>query len=296
MARIAYVNGHYGSLASAAVSIEDRGFQFADSIYDVLKVVGGRMIDMDRHLARLGRSMDALSIEPPCSEAALRLVIKETLRRNVLNNALVYVQVTRGSAPRNHPFPVQSSTTLVVTVRRLNLPSAHELEFGTKIVTQPDQRWGRCDIKSTGLLPNVLAKETARISGCREAWLFEGPAGPEAIVTEGASTNAWIVDADGTLRTHPADHAILGGVTRSVVLELARASGIKVEERAFTLAELSQAREAFLTSATSLVLPVTTVDGSPVANGMPGETTRKLIKAYAVHCGLPVPIDLAAAA
>jgi D-alanine transaminase len=287
MARIAYVEGRYLPITTASVSIEDRGFQFADSIYEVLKRIGGRLIDADRHLARLRRSLGELQIAQPCSEAALLRIVQETLARNSLKDALVYIQISRGAAPRNHPFPAAARPTLVVTVRRLSLPSQREREHGAGVVTAPDQRWGRCDIKSTGLLPNVLAKQEAQQAGAREAWLVSGD-GAAAVVTEGSSTNAWIVDAAGVLRTHPATRSILGGVTRSVVLQLARAEGIAVEERAFTPAELAEAREAFLTSATSLVLPVTSVDGRPVANGMPGETTRRLMVRYAERCGLPV--------
>jgi D-alanine transaminase len=288
MSRIAYVDGRYLPITAATVSVEDRGFQFADSIYEVLKRIGGRLVDADRHLARLRRSLAELRIEPPCSEAALRRIVQETLSRNALGDALIYIQVSRGKAPRNHPFPARARPTLVVTVRRLKLPSRQELVEGAAIVTCPDQRWGRCDIKSTGLLPNVLAKQAAQEAGCREAWLVADGSSADAVVTEGSSTNAWIVDEAGVLRTHPASHAILGGVTRSVVLELARAAGIPVEERAFTLAELARAREAFLTSATSLVLPVTSIDGRPVANGRPGETTRRLMTDYAAHCGAAV--------
>jgi D-alanine transaminase len=286
MARIAYVNGRYGPISAARVSVEDRGFQFADGVYEVLKLIRGRLVDADRHLARLRRSLGELRIEPPCSDAVLQRVVKETITRNGLGNALIYIQVSRGTAPRNHPFPAAAKPTLVVTLRRLNLPGATELEKGTKIITVLDERWGRCDIKSTGLLPNVLAKQAAQEAGCREAWLYDAAASDDPVITEGSSTNAWIVDENGVLRTHPTGSAILGGVTRSVVLELAAAAGVKVEQRAFTLGELRRAREAFLTSATSLVLPVTTIDGHPVANGMPGETTRRLMADYAAHCGI----------
>lgn len=286
MARIAYVNGRYGPVTSATVPVEDRGFQFADSVYDVVKRVQGRLIDADRHLARLRRCLADLQIAPPCSDAALLRIIKETLARNALRDALVYVQVSRGAAPRNHAFPAIARPTLVVTVRRLKLPSAAERDLGVGVVTCPDQRWGRCDIKTTGLLANVLAKQQAQQAGCREAWLVAGMGSSEEIITEGASTNAWIVDAQGVLRTHPATSAILGGVTRAVILELARAEGIAVDERPFTLDELGRAREAFLTSTTSMVVPVTMVDGRPVANGMPGETTRRIMERYTAHCGL----------
>ena len=286
MARIAYVNGRYVPIDSAAVAIEDRGFQFADSIYDVLKRIRGRLVDPERHLARLRRSLGELRIDLPWSDAALMGIVRETLERNRLNDALIYIQVTRGTAPRNHPFPAKIRATLVVSVRRLNLPTVDDLARGIAVITVPDIRWGRCDIKSTGLLGNVLAKQRAQEAGCREAWLTAGDAADAAIVTEGASTNAWIVDEHGMLRTHPATSAILGGVTRSVVLEIARADGIAMEERAFKLAELARAREAFLTSATSMVLPVTAVDGHPVANGAPGGISLRLVELYARYCGM----------
>lgn len=285
MARIAYVQGRYLPIDQASVSVEDRGYQFADAIYEVLKLIDGRLVDADRHLARLDRSLAAMRIARPCTDKALLAIVKETVRRNGLSSALVYMQVSRGTAPRNHPFPKNARPTLVVTVRRINLPTARELAEGCGVILHDDLRWRRCDVKSVGLLPNVLAKQAANEAGCREAWLVDAT----GEVTEGSSTNAWIVDRDGVLRTHPADHAILGGVTRSVVVELARAAGIQVEERAFDRAELAEAREAFLTSATSLVLPVTSIDGRPVANGMPGETTRRLLAAYAEHCGMILP-------
>lgn len=286
MSRVAYVNGRYVPYAKAAVHVEDRGFQFADGIYEVVKRIGGRLIDADRHLARLRRSLSALRIDLTVSDAALHRIVRETSARNALADALVYLQVSRGTAPRNHPFPADARPSLVVTVRRLKLPTPAECQQGCGVITHPDERWARCDIKSTGLLANVLAKQAALEAGCREAWLVaSGPDGE--VVTEGSSTNAWIIDEHGVLRTHPATRRILGGVTRSVVLEHAQELGVPVEERAFSLAELARAREAFLTSATSLVLPVTSVDGRPVANGMPGDTTRRLMDRYAAHCGLP---------
>lgn len=279
MTRIAYVDGRYLPLARACVSVEDRGLQFADSVYEVAKRVAGRVVDLDRHLDRLDRSLDAIAIAPPMARAALRAVIDELLRRNRLADALIYLQVTRGTAPRYHLFPARARSRLIATVRALRLPSARERADGVAVVTRPDQRWARCDIKSTGLLANVLAKQDAAGHGAREAWLLDR----EGIVTEGGSTNAWIVDADGVLRTHPLSPGILGGVTRAVVLELARAHGLAVAERAFAGAELDRAREAFLTSTTSLVLPVTRIDGRAVGDGRPGPVTRTLMAAYDRH-------------
>ena len=279
MTRIAYVDGRYLPLAQAAVSVEDRGLQFADSVYEVAKRVAGRLVDLDRHLDRLERSLDAIAIAPPMGRAALRAVLDELLRRNRLADALVYLQVTRGTAPRHHLFPPRARARLIATVRPLRLPSARELSDGVAVVTRPDQRWARCDIKSTGLLANVLAKQDAAGDGAREAWLVDR----DGMVTEGGSTNAWIVDGEGVLRTHPLAPGILGGVTRAVVLELARALELAVAERAFARAELDRAREAFVTSTTSLVLPVTRIDGRDVGEGRPGPVTRALMAAYDRH-------------
>ncbi len=285
MTRTAYVNGRFLPLARACVPVEDRGLQFADGVYEVVKVVRGRAVDLERHLDRLERSLAELRIRLPVGRAALKTVIAELLRRNRLADAAVYLQVDRGVAPRNHLFPARARPSLIATVRRLSLPKPAELERGVAVVTLPDQRWARCDIKSVSLLPNILAKQQAAESACREAWLVDG----EGFVTEGTSSNAWIVDREGRLVTRPLGPAILGGVTRAVVLELAAAAGIATTERPFAVAEALEAREAFLTSTSSLVLPITSIDGRPVANGRPGSTTRSLLAAYAHHAGLTLP-------
>ncbi len=285
MTRTAYVNGRFLPLARACVPVEDRGLQFADGVYEVVKVVRGRAVDLERHLDRLERSLAELRIRPPVGRAALKTVIAELLRRNRLADATVYLQIDRGVAPRNHLFPARARPSLIATVRRLSLPKPAELERGVAVVTLPDQRWARCDIKSVSLLPNILAKQQAAEAGCREAWLVDG----EGFVTEGTSSNAWIVDREGRLVTRPLGPAILGGDTRAVVLELAAAAGIATTERPFAVAEALEAREAFLTSTSSLVLPVTSIDGRPVANGRPGSTTRSLLAAYAHHAGLTLP-------
>ena len=282
MARVAYVNGRYRPLHSAAVAAEDRGFQFADGVYEVIKVLRGQPRDLERHLDRLARSLAALDIAPPMTRRALESVLHETLRRNRLPDALVYVQVTRGTAPRNHLFPRRARPSLVVTVRRPAFPGEREREEGVGVITQPDLRWGRCDIKSISLLPNVLARQSAAAAGCREAWLIDR----ERLVTEGSASNAYIVDASGRLMTHPLNERILGGVTRSVVLELARQDGIEVVEQPFSLDEAYAAREAALSSTSSWLLPVTTIDGRPVSNGMPGHVVRRLMALYAGHLGV----------
>jgi D-alanine transaminase len=282
MARVAYVNGRYRPLHSAAVAAEDRGYQFADGVYEVIKVLRGQPRDLERHLDRLARSLAALDIAPPMTRRALESVLHEALRRNRLPDALVYVQVTRGTAPRNHLFPRRARPSLVVTVRRPAFPGEREREEGVGVITQPDLRWGRCDIKSISLLPNVLARQSAAAAGCREAWLIDR----EGLVTEGSASNAYIVDAAGRLITHPLNERILGGVTRSVVLELARQDGIEVVEQPFSLDEAYAAREAALSSTSSWLLPVTTIDGRPVSNGMPGHVVRRLVALYAGHLGV----------
>jgi D-alanine transaminase len=282
MPRIAYVNGRYHPLRDQAVPIEDRGYQFADGVYEVVKVLDGAPRDLGRHLARLDRSLAALQIRPPMARGALVQVLKETLRQNGLGTALLYIQVSRGAAPRNHVFPKGSRPSLVVTVRRPSFPSAHERTHGVKVITLPDLRWGRCDIKSISLLANVLARQQAAAAGCREAWLCER----DGTVTEGSASNAYIVD-QGRLVTHPLSERILGGVTRSVILELARADGMEVDERPFSLEEARAAPEAALSSTSSLLLPVVAIDGHPVGDGRPGPAVRRLMGLYAAWLAGP---------
>jgi D-alanine transaminase len=280
MSRVAYANGRYRPIAAPAVPVEDRGLQFGDAVYEVVKAVGGRLRDLDRHLDRLERSLAAVAIPMPTSRAALRGIVRETLRRNRLPaDAVVYIQVGRGAAPRGHAFPRNVRPSLIVTARRAGFPKPSELAQGASVITLPDGRWKRCDIKAVSLLANVLAKQAGAEAGCREAWLYDA----DGLVTEGSTSNAYIVDRDGRLVTHPLGPRILGGVTRSVVLELARAAGIEVVERPFSVEEATRAREAFLTSTSSLVLAVTSIDGRPVANGAPGSVTTLLLERYGDH-------------
>ncbi len=279
MTRIAYVNGRYLPIGAPAVGVEDRGLQFADGVYEVIKCLGGRPRDLERHLNRLERSLAGLAIAMPVSRRALRTIIAETLRRNGLREALVYLQVDRGEAPRNHLFPIGADPTLIVTVRRPSFPGRGELAEGVGVVTLPDQRWKRCDIKSVNLLANVLARQQSASAGCREVWLYDG----DGLVTEGAGSNAYLVDGEGRVRTRALGPEILGGVTREVVLELARADGITIVEEAFTVVDAIAAREAFLTSTSSMVLPVTRVDGHTIANGRPGSITGRLMERYHDH-------------
>ncbi len=282
LTRIAYVGGRYCQLSEPAIRIEDRGFQFADGVYEVIKVVDGRIGDLERHLDRLTRSLSELGIPMPMSPNALETVLRETYRRNTIRQAILYLQITRGAAPRNHVSSRPIPPTVVVTCRRAPFPTQTEQTNGVSVITVPDQRWARCDVKSISLLANVLAKQAAASQDCREAWLYDA----DGMIHEGASSNAFIIDRDGRIITHPLDCTILGGVTRSYILELAREAGLSIDERAFSVEEAHNAREAFLTSTTSLVLPVTSIDGRPVANGYPGSETRKLAQLYAAQQGL----------
>lgn len=278
MSRIAYVNGQYVPHALAQVGIEDRGFQFADGVYEVCEVRGGMLVDERRHMVRLQRSLDLLRMARPMSEPALAVVMRETIRRNRVTDGIVYVQVTRGEMRRDFPFPPSGTPpTLVVTARSNDLAKIEaRAEKGISVITMPDERWRHVDIKSVSLLPNVLAKQAARDKGAQEAWLVD----PGGYVTEGASSTAWIVTRDGVLVTRPLGGDILPGVTRSVVLDVVAKQGLRFEERAFTVEEAYAAREAFVTSASQSVMPVTEIDGRPVGNGAPGLAAAGLRRDY----------------
>ena len=277
MPRIAYVNGRYVPHASAAVHIEDRGYQFADGVYEVCEVAQGYIVDMTRHLDRLARSLSELRIEWPMSRASLQIVLTEVVRRNRVKNGLVYLQVTRGVAGRDFLFPANTKPALVVTSKKVD-PSiaAKRAENGIKVITVPENRWDRVDIKSVGLLPNVLAKEQAKAAGAQEAWFVD----TEGNVKEGGSSNAWIVTRDGVLVTRPAEHGILRGITRTTMFEVAAKLGLKIEEREFSVAEAKAAREAFISSATTIAMPVVAIDGDPIANGHPGSVVLSLREAF----------------
>jgi D-alanine transaminase len=278
MPRIAYVNGRYARHAEAAVHIEDRGYQFADGVYEVCEVRGGRLLDERRHMERLKRSLGELRIGWPIHPSALPFVMREVIRRNRIADGIVYLQVTRGVAARDHAFPAPGvRPSLVVMARTMAVaPRERRAQLGVAVVTAPDNRWGRVDIKSVSLLPNVLAKQAGREAGAFETWFLDSG----GFVTEGTSTNAWIVTADGALVTRPADSSILWGITRAVLLDHVRATGLRLEERGFTVAEALSAREAFLTSATSAVTPVVSLDGKSIGTGQPGPVALGLRKAF----------------
>ncbi|MBC8159172.1 MAG: D-amino-acid transaminase [Alphaproteobacteria bacterium] len=272
MGRVAYVNGSYVPHSEAAVHIEDRGYQFADGVYEVTAVYQGKLIDEQGHAARLDRSLRELQIAWPVKRRVFGLLMREVIRRNRLTNGSIYVQVTRGVAPRNHNFPKGVPSSLVMTTTAKDLDTLLGGE-PTQVITVPDIRWGRPDIKSIALLPNCLAKQKAGEAGCYEAWQVD----KDGCVTEGTLSNAWIVNAAGELVTRNADeNAILNGITRQAVMELAQTASLRVVERPFSVDEALAAREAFLTSTTSFVKPVVRIDGKPVGDGAPGSVTRQL--------------------
>lgn len=289
MPRIAYVNGRYVPHGEASVHVEDRGFQFADGVYEVVTVVGGRLADEEGHLARLGRSLNELRIPWPVRPAVLKAIMREVVRRNGAENALLYVQVNRGVAPRDFRFPANPKPSLVLTCRRTRFQTARQLAEGVACVTVPDIRWLRRDIKSVALLAQVLAKQKAVEEGAFEAWQVD----PDGTVTEGSSSNAWIVTADGVLVTRPASNLILNGITRQSILRLAGDLQIRFEERPFTVEEAYAAREAFISSASSFALPVTKLDGRIIGDGTPGPLCRRLRQAYMDYVGSPDPVGAA---
>lgn len=279
MSRIAYVSGRYLPHRQAAVHIEDRGYQYADGVYEVIAVVGGKLVDEEPHFERLHRSLGELRIEQPIGDAALKIVMREVVRRNGVDNGIVYLQITRGVAPRDHAFPKGAYPVVVVTSRR-NKPANPALgSDGIGVITIPDIRWQRCDIKSVSLLPNVLGKQQAREAGAYEAWQVDR----DGFVTEGTSTNAWIVTRDGEVVTRACDHAILSGITRLALIDIIKREGLKLIERPFSVAEAKAAREAFLTSTTAELLPVVTIDGETVGNGRPGSLATRLREEYQAH-------------
>lgn len=276
MPRDAYVNGRYLRHEVAAVHIEDRGFQFADGAYEVVTVQHGRLVDEDGHIARLDRSLAELQIAWPVSERVLRMIMRTLIRRNRVRDGIVYLQITRGTATRDFRFPAEAKPSLVMTTKRMNLDPKARLAEGIAVITIPDIRWKRRDIKSVSLLPQVLGKQRAAEAGAFEAWQVD----EEGQVTEGCSSNAWIVTGDGKLVTRNPSNLILNGITRQSVLRLAGEAGLTFEERSFSVEEALQATEAFITSATTYVMPVTRIDGRAVADGRPGALSRKLRDSY----------------
>jgi D-alanine transaminase len=278
MGRIAYVNGRFLPHGQAFVHIEDRGYQLADAIYEVWALFDGKLADSEGHFARLERSLSELRIAMPMSRRALTLVLREAVRRNRVRDGLLYLQVSRGVAPRDHAFPGDEvRPAVVITVKAVDRAAAEaKAAKGVSVVTTPETRWGRCDIKTVGLLPNALAKQKAKEAGAAEAWFVDDL----GFVTEGAASNAWIVDAEGRLRTRDTNANILRGVTRLTLMEVIADEGLQIDERPFTPAEAVAAKEAFITGAGARVLPVVAVDGAPVGKGSPGPLATKLRRLY----------------
>lgn len=276
MPHIAYVNGRYRQHRDATVHIEDRGYQFADGVYEVFALVDGGLVEEELHLERLDHSLTELKIAPPMSRPALTIMLKELVRRNGLRDGLLYLQVTRGVAPRDHKFPAQTKPSLVATLRRAKKLTEAQVAAGVAAISQPDQRWARCDIKSLSLLPNLLAKQAAGEAGAYEAILVDR----DGFVTEGSSTNVWIVTPEGRLVTRKADRAILNGVTRRGLIAVLDRLGVVLEERSFTLAEAYGVREAIISSSSNFFLPVISIDGRQIGDGKAGPIAIEVRRAY----------------
>lgn len=281
MSRIVYVNGHYRRYGEAGVHVEDRGLQFADSVYEVIEVYNTQLVDPTRHLDRLERSMRELSISPPMSRSALSHIIEQTVRRNRVHNGIVYLQVTRGTAPRDFPINGKDLSPTLICIARATSSSARDCiaAKGISVVTMPDIRWGRCDIKTVMLLPAVLAKSSAHQAGASEAWLVD----TDGWITEGASSNAWILNQDNELQTRSLSHALLPGITRQTLIDVAGKTGIRVVERAFNAEQAYTAKEAFNTSASATIMPVVRIDEQSIGSGTPGPITLKLRQAFHHH-------------
>jgi len=287
MARIVYVNGYYTRYAEAAVHVEDRGYQFSDGVYEVCEIRDGCLVDERRHMLRLRRSLGELGIAEPMDTRTLGIILRETVRRNRVRNGVVYLQITRGVARRDFAFPGPDVPPSVVCFARSLSRQKGEKKAaaGLSVITVPDIRWQRVDIKTTGLLAQSLARQQAKNAGADEAWMVDA----NGFVTEGASCNAWIVTGDGKLVTRPAESGILRGITREVAMETARRSGLNFEERPFTVAEAQTAREAFQTSASGLVMPVVKIDGKPVDSGASGDVALLLRRTYHTVAEISAP-------
>jgi len=281
MSKISYVNGRYIAHRHAVVHIEDRGYQFADGVYEVIPIAKERIVDGDAHMDRLESSLSALRIAMPASRTVLNTIIQELIAINGLKNGLIYIQVTRGVAPRDHKFPRLTKSALIMTAKSTKPIARDLLENGVSVITIPDLRWKRCDIKSVSLLPNVLGKQKAIEHGAFESWQVDA----DGNVTEGTSTNAWIVK-DGVILTRPRGPEILGGITRESIITLAIKNGLPLREQAFSVAEAYEADEAFLTSSGNYILPVIRIDEKPIGSARPGRITQNILKIYREYVGL----------
>ena len=283
MSRTVFLNGSFVPYEEAKISVMDRGFLFADGIYEVAAVLDGRLVDNEAHLARLDRSLGEIRIQNPYSQPDWTRLEAALVRRNNLKEGLVYMEVTRGAAERDFGFPAaDTAPTVVMFTQPKNIRQSPTAQTGIAVITVPDLRWKRRDIKSVGLLGQVLAKQAAVEAGVGDAWMVE-----DGFVTEGSSSTAFIVTADKRLVTRPLSNAILPGITRVAVMKLAREAGLTVEERLFTVDEAHEAIEAFNTSASSIVLPIVQIDGKPVGTGKPGPLAIRLRALYFELVELP---------
>lgn len=270
-----FVNGSFVPASAARISVFDRGFLLADAVYEVIAVLEGRLVDCAGHLARLDRSLSALSIPRPMTDTEFSAVQRELVERSGIEEGIVYCQVSRGPAERDLVFPASPTPTVVMFTQARSILANPKAETGLRVITVDDLRWRRRDIKTVSLLASAMAKQQAVIAGVDDAWLVE-----DGLVTEGCSSNAFIVDTGGTLLTHHLDRDILHGITRRAVLSMAETEGLRFEERAFSVDEAYQATEAFSTSAASFVLPVVEIDGHRVGTGRAGSLTARLRRRY----------------
>lgn len=275
MSRIVYVNGAYVPEEEAKISVFDRGFLMADAVYEVTSVLDGRLCDYPGHAKRLHRSLTELQMALPVTDEELLEIHRELVRRNDLTEGVVYLQVTRGAADRDFAFPDDATPGLVLFTQAKSIIASKAAETGIKVAVVDDLRWGRRDIKTTQLLYPSLAKMAAKAEGCDDAWMVE-----DGYVTEGSSNNAYIVTSEGTIVTRQLSNAILHGITRAAVLKLAEEAQIKIEERPFTIEEAKQAREAFITSASTFVYPVVEIGGTSLGDGTPGPVAKRLREIY----------------
>ena len=277
MSRIAYVNGAYVPHHDAAVSIDDRGYQFGDGVYEVVYIIDGKLVDEAPHLDRLERSLSEMAMTMPVARGVLQMIMARVTRLNQVKNGLVYLQITRGVAKRDHKWTKPLKPSLVVTAK--STAPVSKTASAVKVITVPDERWDRRDIKTIQLLPNCMAKQKAYQAGVYEAVMID----PDGTITEGSSSNMWIVTKKGAIITRPATHKILNGITRRTVHAVAKQMQLTVEERAFTKQEALDASEAFLTSASSHVTPIGQIDDSPVGDGAVGTVAKRLRAAYIDH-------------
>ena len=276
MSRTVYVNEEYLPEEDAKISIFDRGFLFADGVYEVTSVLDGKLIDFDGHAKRLARSLNELDMQAPCTEEELLEIHRQLIARNDLNEGLIYLQVTRGAADRDFVYPsADTKPTLVLFTQAKQIAISAAADSGMKVISIPDERWGRRDIKTVQLLYPSMGKMMAKAAGADDAWMVE-----DGFVTEGTSNNAYIVTHDGTIVTRHLSSEILHGITRAAVLKMANEAQMKLEERPFTIKEAQHAAEAFITSASSFVMPIVSIDGAAVGTGAPGPIAMRLREIY----------------